>query len=140
MSLGTAVGLDPGNIVLDADRAPPPRGPAPSQILGPCLLWPNGWMDQDATWYGGRPRPRPYSVRWRLSSPSKKGHSPRFLAHVCCDQMAGWIKMSLGTEVGLGPGDIVLDGDPAHPQKGAHSPFFSPCLLWPNGWMDQDAT
>jgi len=19
-------------------------------------LWPNGWMDQDATWYGGRPR------------------------------------------------------------------------------------
>jgi len=43
MSLGTAVGLDPGNIVLDADRAPLPRGPAPSQILGPCLLWPNGW-------------------------------------------------------------------------------------------------
>jgi len=22
-----------------------------------CLLWPNGWMDQDATWQGGRPRP-----------------------------------------------------------------------------------
>jgi len=21
-------------------------------------LWPNGWMDQDATWYWGRPRPR----------------------------------------------------------------------------------
>jgi len=25
--------------------------------------------------------------------------------------LAGWIKMPLGTEVGLGPGDIVLDGD-----------------------------
>jgi len=24
--------------------------------------------------------------------------------------MAEWIKMSLGGEVGLGPGDIVLDG------------------------------
>jgi len=29
--------------------------------------------------------------------------------------MAGWIKMPLGTEVGLGPGDIVLDVDPALP-------------------------
>jgi len=25
---------------------------------GPCALWPNGWMHHDATWYGGRPRPR----------------------------------------------------------------------------------
>ena len=30
-------------------------------------------------------------------------------------QTAGWIKMPLGTEVGLGPGDIVFDGDPAPP-------------------------
>jgi len=35
-------------------------------------------------------------------------------------QMAGWIKMPLGTEVGLGPGDIALDGDPTPPEKGAH--------------------
>jgi len=27
-------------------------GRAPPSIFGPCLLWPNGWMDQDATWYG----------------------------------------------------------------------------------------
>ena len=27
--------------------------------------------------------------------------------------MAAWIKMPLGMEVGLGPGDFVLDGDPA---------------------------
>ena len=26
--------------------------------------------------------------------------------------MAEWIKMSLGMELGLGPGDFVLDGDP----------------------------
>ena len=44
-------------------------------------------------------------------------------------------------EVGLGPGDIVLDGDPAHPRKGAQQPpLFGLCLLWPNCWMDQDAT
>jgi len=31
--------------------------------------------------------------------------------------------MSLGTEVGLSPGHIVLDGDPA-PRKKGHSPHF----------------
>ena len=41
--------------------------------------------------------------------------------------------MSLGTDVGLGPGDIVLDGDPAPPDKWAQPPVFGPSLLWPNG-------
>jgi len=35
--------------------------------------------------------------------------------HVYCGQMAGWIKMPLGTEVNLGPGDVVLDGVAAPP-------------------------
>ena len=29
--------------------------------------------------------------------------------------MAAWIKMPLGIELGLSPGDFVLDGDPALP-------------------------
>jgi len=45
---------------------------------------------------------------------------------VYCGQTVGRIKMSLGTEVGLGPGDIVLNGDPAPPQKGTQQlPHFS---------------
>jgi len=48
--------------------------------------------------------------------------------------------MKLGTQVGLVPGHIVLDGDPASLPKGAQSPIFGPYLLWPNEWMDQDAT
>jgi len=37
--------------------------------------------------------------------------------------MAGWIKMPLGMEVGLGPGHTVLDGDPAPlPRQGAEPP------------------
>jgi len=56
---------------------------------------------------------------------------------VYCGQTVGWIKMKLGTEVGLG--HIVLDGDPA-PPKCAQPPIFGPCLLWPNGWIDQDTT
>ena len=41
---------------------------------------------------------------------------------VYCGQMAGWIKMKLGMEIGLGPSHIVLDGDPAPPPKDAQQP------------------
>ena len=37
--------------------------------------------------------------------------------------MAGWIKMPLGTVVGLDPDDIVLDGD--SPLKGAQPHFLA---------------
>ena len=57
---------------------------------------------------------------------------PQFSAHICCGQMAGWIKMPLGMEVSLSPGDFVLDGDPAPPPHKA-AQIFGPCLLWPNG-------
>jgi len=70
--LGTEVGVGPGHIVLDGDPAPPRKGAQQSPIFGPCLLlWPNSWMDQDTTWYGGRPRPRRYCVRWGSGSPRK---------------------------------------------------------------------
>ena len=72
----------------------------------------------------------------------KKGRSPtQFSAHVYCGQTAAWIKMPLGTEVGLGVRNIVFDVDSATPRKKAHPPpsNFGSCLLWPNGWMDEDA-
>jgi len=50
--------------------------------------------------------------------------------------------MTLGIEIGLGTGDIVLDGDPAAPHGKGHSssprkgaqqpPLLGPCPLWPN--------
>jgi len=57
--------------------------------------------------------------------------------------MAGWIKMPLGTEVCLGPGYVVLDGDPASPTK--RGTFRSMCVVAkrspisvgvPNCWVD----
>jgi len=40
-----------------------------------------------------------------------------------CGQTVGRIKMKLGNQEGLGPGHIVLDGDPAPPpQRGAKPP------------------
>jgi len=42
--------------------------------------------------------------------------------------------MPLGMEVGLGPGNFVLDGDPPPLKKGiAPPPIIGPRLFWPNG-------
>jgi len=78
MRLRMEVGLSPGHIVLGGDSAPLPKKAAQPPILGPCLLWPNGWMDQDSTWYGGRTQPRPHYARWRPSSPQIGGTAPIF--------------------------------------------------------------
>jgi len=58
-------------------------------------------------------------------------------AHVYCGQTARWIKMPLDMEVGLGPGHIVLDREPAPPPKKGHSPQFSAhvCCGQIPGWM-----
>jgi len=170
MPLGMEVGLSPGDFVLNGDPSPPQEGAGPP-VFGACLLWPNGCMVQDATWYGGMPRPRRHYVRWGPNSPSpkrgrapssifgpcqlwpncwmdqygtwrggepwskphcarwgpssfpqKRSEPPIFVPCLLC-QTAVWIKMPLGTEVNLDPGDVVLDGvaAPPPPKKG-HSP------------------
>jgi len=115
----------------------------------------------------------------------QRGTALQFLAHICCGPTAGWIKMPLGMEVGLGRGlcvrwdqaphsrkrgrspnfrpmsivakrlyvseyhlhggrpqprrHCVRWGQAPHSQKRGRSlPIFGPCLLWTNGWMDQD--
>ena len=67
---------------------------------------------------GGRTQPKRHCIRWGSSSSSpKREQSPQFSAHVYCGQTAEWTKVPLGMEVGLGPGHIVLDGDPAPPPQ-----------------------
>jgi len=75
MSLGMELGLSPGDFALDADPARTPKGAVPHPLFGTCLLWPNGCMDQDATWYGGRPRPTRHCVRCGPRYSQKKGHT-----------------------------------------------------------------
>jgi len=61
----------------------------------------------------------------QLPSPQKGYTSPQFSAHVHCGQTAGWIKMTLGSEVCLGPGDIVLEGTQLSPtERGTTAPHF----------------
>jgi len=144
MFIGMELGLGPGDFVLDGDPAlPPPKGGrAPSRIFDPfycgrttgCIKMPLG-MDVGLSpgdfLLDGDPVPLP-----------KKGMEPppQISADFYCGQTAGCIKIPLGMEVGLSPGDFVFDGDPAPlPKKEAEPPIFGPCLLWPNGWMDEDA-
>ena len=49
----------------------------------------------------------------RIQACVRTNCGPCQLWPISCGQTAGCIRMPLGTEVGLGYGDIVLDGDPA---------------------------
>ena len=119
MPLCTKVGLSPGDSVLDGDPAPTPKGAEPHIIFGPRLLWSNGCIDQDATWYGGRLQPRRLCVRWD-PAPTPKGAEPHLIfgprllwPNGCMDQDATWY--------GCRPRptrDCVRCGSIATPKKG----------------------
>ena len=52
------------------------KGHSSPVLFSACLLWPNGWMDQDTTWYGGMSRPKQHCVRWGPSSLTQRGTAP----------------------------------------------------------------
>jgi len=70
MKLGMQVGLSPGH-----SSPSPKRGQSP-QIFSLYLLWPNGCMDQDGTWYGRRPQPSGVVLDGDPAPPPAKGHNP----------------------------------------------------------------
>ena len=132
MPLGTEVDLSPVDIMLDGDPTPPQRGGGTAPLtpsFGPSVV---------AKPLRGS---RCHLVRGLASAQAilcymgtqltpKKGHSsPQFSAHVCCGKTAEWIKIPFGAEVGLGPGHIVLDVDPAPPKGAQKPPLFGPPLL-----------
>ena len=80
MPLDMEVGLDTGNFVFNGNPAFPQKIRAqPHPSFGPCPLWLNGWIDQDATWYRGKPRPRRRCIRCGRS-PLKGAQTPVFCA------------------------------------------------------------
>ena len=125
MSLGMELGIGPGDFELDGYPAPlPKRGQSP-QIFGPCLLWPNSWMNEAGTWHGGRPRPRRLCVRWRPYSPS-----PIFGSFLLWPN--GWMDQD-GTWHGARhrPKRLFVTWGPSCPlpKRGAESPKFVLSLL-----------
>jgi len=127
---------------------PPKKGHRSIPTFQPmCRLWPNCYMDQDATWYGGRPRSRLHCVRRGSSSPSPKGGQSllfgpcllwsKFKRLESMDQDATWYG-----GMGLGTGYIALDGDPATAKRGT-SPNFRPMSVVAkqlHGWVKMPLT
>ena len=106
MKLGMQAGLGPGHIALDGDPDPtPPKGYSPPFLAHICCGQMSAWIKT------------PLGMELGLG-PRKKS------AHIYCGQTAAWIKMALGMEVSLSPGDFVVNGDPAPPQKGGSRPIF----------------
>jgi len=113
----------------------------PLSCLSVCnvaVLWPNDWMDQDKTWYGGRHRPRRHCdivLDGDPAPPPKRHSSPPIFDPCLYDQTTGWVKMPLVMEVSLGPCNIDLDGDPV-PQSGT-APNLRPnvCCSQTSEWI-----
>jgi len=76
MTLGMDIGLGPGDFVFDGDPPPPETKPQPQPIFGPCLLWRNGSIGEETTWYGSRLRPRPRCGTGGLSFPRERATAP----------------------------------------------------------------
>ena len=124
MALGMEVGLGPGDFVLDRDPAPlPKKGAEPTQIFGPCLLWPNGWMEQDGTWHEGRPQPRQLCVTWDPAPSPKRGRSPSPIFGPFLLWTNGWMHQD-ATWYGGGPRPRphCIRRGPSSPRKGHSSP------------------
>jgi len=127
MALGMEVGLGPGHILLDRVPAPLPqkRGQSPP-IFGRFLLWPNSWMHQGATLYGGRPQPSDFVLDGDTAPSPKRVKPPIFGPRLlwpngCMDQDATWYGGKPR------PTRHCVRWEPTSPSpKGAQPPDFRP--------------
>ena len=99
-----------------------------SPVCDVGLLWPNGWMDQDATSCGRRPRLWPHCVRWGPSS--SKGAQPTIFG-TCLLWPNGWIHQDAtryGGRLRPRPHRVSKIGTqlPLPPKRGTAVPHFAP--------------
>jgi len=137
------IGLGPGHIVLDGDPAfPPPKGHSPNFRPNGCMdqdaVWDvdsggskealldgHHWANtiepsicgDDAVFCQITLTTCFWATVCKTVRPMLSDRRPVSISVtlVYCGQTVGWIKMKFGVEVGLDPGQIVLDGDPAIP-------------------------
>ena len=121
-------------------QLPSPRRSQSPHLSAHVYCGQNGCMDQDATCYGGRLRPRPHCVRCGPSSMHPQGHSPQISAHVSLSLVAKRLDGSRchlvrrqasvqAAFVTCGPSSLL----PRVPQ----TPILGPYLLWINGRPSQ---
>ena len=107
-------------------------------ILNPCLLWPNGWMDQDQTWQEVGLYPG-HICYMGTQPPSPKGAllAPNFRPMpVVAIRLDGSRWHLAGGRPRPRP-HCVRWGRSSPSPKGVQPPIFGPCLLWLNGRPSQ---
>ena len=133
---GTEVDLGPGHIVLDGGPAPAKGAQQPMLIVATVAHLSYKTEDKRRYLYlhynfndfGYRTKLSRLAFRATVRKTVRPMLSDRCLSClyvglsvlsclsvmlVYCGQKIGWIKMKLGMQVCLGPGHVVLDGDPA---------------------------
>jgi len=116
-------------------QQPFPKRVLSPPIFGPCLLFPNNWIDQDATWYGGRPRLKRHCVTWELSSralPKKEAELSIFGPCLLAIRLHG-SRCHLVCVDSPWPRPHCARWGPSSPPKNrGTAPICGPCLLWRN--------
>ena len=111
-------------------------GPRPTSMPSFILFYPSLWPEHTNV-IDKSDRTDSSAIAWGEQMLSDSCLPVLSVTLVYRGQTAGWIKMPLGTEVGVDPGDIVLDGDPAPPPQkkgrgqspGGSLAMFIPCVL-----------
>ena len=97
-------------------------------VLSVCdvrTLWPNGWTDQDETWFAGKARSWPHCVRRGPRSPSPKGGRSHQIFGPCLLEPNGWMDEA-GTWHGGRPEPrrLCVRWGPSFPKGGGAPPQF----------------
>jgi len=130
------IGLVPTTlIVFDGDPAPPlPKKGHSPQFSAHVAVVAKRLVGSRCTLMVRRYRPRHRRHLYVLDVTHlslKRGEAAAPTRSMYCGQTAGWIKMVLGTNVGVVPGGIVSDEDP---KRGTALQFSAQCLL--AKWLD----
>ena len=127
LDMEVSLGLSPGRLCVKWRPSPPLQKGAESPNFRPTSIVAKRCMDQDATWYGGGPRPTRHCVRCGPRYPHKKGHThlhpifgPRlFWPNGWMDEDAAWY----GSRTR--PRPHCTRRGPGSPERGTAAPLFS---------------
>jgi len=126
MPLGMLVGLGPCHVVLDGDLATRKEHNSPPLFSAQCLLWPLLPISATADFLLDNPVLRDRRV---VCMPVCLSVCPSVML-VFVAKRLDRSRCQLVSRYSLGPGDNMLDGEPAPPRKDAHlPPTFQPMSI-----------
>jgi len=131
----TRLGL--GHIVLDGDTGPLPKRHSPQVSVHICSGQTAGWIKMPLGWKVGLNQSTIVLDR-HPAPPPRRGTALNFRSMSIVTKRLNGLRCHMAWRWASAQATL-LDGDQFPPER-CKAPVFRPCLLWPNGWMDEDAT